>query len=458
MSLNGTFYEGIYESNNLKPGCSFKYKVYIPENYENAENLGLMVTHDGFNQPATEAMEICLKRGTMPPCVSIGTDPSNLKATLEGGFNRRMRLDNYDIFDRRFPDFMVDELLPYIIKKHNLKISPSPDMHLIAGVSSGGISAFNIAWTRTDYFRRVYMSSPSFLSMNNGLEMTALMRKFETKPLRIWTEFSEDEPDDYFGSSYTVADAAERALKFANYDLNSRYYPREGHGSRYSKANTLLDIMEFLWKDWEKPIAAPDNSPRFNKVFVKGSNWEKADFTDFPDRLTLKVKNGFTYKAEGNKIFIIDGDKKEEVYSIRHEISAINISSDGWRLYIASKNAGCMYAASVLPDGKIEGNFIQAYIHKLTDFLYPGVSDIAVDPHDRIFAATEMGIQAIRSWGLIDVIAPLPNDLIPEKVTIINENEKYFLLALTENGTFKREIVYYSEIEENFPYPNDYYD
>ena len=117
-----------------------------------------------------------------------------------------------------------------------------------------------------------------------------------------------------------------------------------------------------------------------------------------------------------------------------------------------------MYAASVLPDGKIEGNFIQAYIHKATDFLYPGVTDIAVDPHDRIFAATEIGIQAVRAWGLIDAIAPLPNDLIPEKVAIINENEKYFLLALTEKGVYKREIVYYSGYEENFPYPNSYYD
>ena len=122
---------------------------------------------------------------------------------------------NYDMFTRDYPDFVVDEFLPYLIETYNLHISPSPDMHMTSGGSSGGISAWNIAWYRTDSFRRVYMSSPSFLSMGNGREIPALIRKVETKPIRVWTEFSENEPDEYFGSSYCAADDAERALRFA---------------------------------------------------------------------------------------------------------------------------------------------------------------------------------------------------------------------------------------------------
>ena len=459
MELKGRLIENSYCSENLKYGMNSTYTLYIPKFAEGKENLALIVDHDGDNKAAREAMELSFIKGTMPASVFIGINSGNVKATLEGGFDRGMRCDNYDIFGNRYPDFLCDEILPHIIEKYNLKISASPDMHMIMGGSSGGISAFNAAWFRTDYFRRVYMSSPSFLSMNNGLEITALIRKFETKPIRVWSEFSENEPDDYFGSSFTVSDAAHRALKFANYDCNLRYYPDEGHCSRYNHVYTLMEVFEFIWKDYETPITPNANSPRFDKVFTKGEAWQKIDSFEFSSKKEIFIKgNGFTYTVCGNKIYKVKDGEKSEAYTFKNNIDAIALSKDGWKLYIAGKNLPCVYTLSILDNGELKGELIHSHIHRHTDFLFAGASDIAIDNHDRLFAATEIGIQAIRAWGLSDAIAPLPENLIPKNIEVLTEENKSFIVVGTEKGIYKREIEVYGELPENFPYPNSYYD
>ena len=52
----------------------------------------------------------------------------------------------------------------------------------------------------------------SYMEMNNysvtdvkGDELIPLIRKCETKPIRVFVDYSENEPDDYFGSSFCAA-------------------------------------------------------------------------------------------------------------------------------------------------------------------------------------------------------------------------------------------------------------
>ena len=69
-----------------------------------------------------------------------------------------------------------------------------------------------------------------------------------------------------------------------------------------------------------------------------------------------------------------------------------------------------------------------------------------------------MGIQAIRAWSLSDAIAPLPENLIPKNIEVINEEGKSFIVVSTKKGIYKREIEVYGNLPENFPFPNSYYD
>lgn len=91
-----------------------------------------------------------------------------------------MRLNDYDIFSSEYVDFIVDEFIPYIKEKYSLNLSDNPNMHMISGGSSGGLSSWNGVWFRNDYFRRAYLSSPTFSAMARGNMAPVFMRLYET--------------------------------------------------------------------------------------------------------------------------------------------------------------------------------------------------------------------------------------------------------------------------------------
>jgi len=454
------FFEGIFKSSAVKPSSEAAYKIFVP-NAEEGVEYGLVFSHDGFNIQAAEAMQKLYERGDAPPCVFVGVRPSNLMATLDGGFDRWMRQNDYDIFDSAYPEFIVDELIPYVTEAHGLKISASPDMHLVLGGSSGGISSFNMAWFKPDYFHRVYMSSPSFLSMNNGREIPALIRKCETLPLRIWVEYSENEPDDYFGSSYAAAIDSIRALKFAGYDMDTEYFAGEGHCSRYHNTDAFEKALGFLWKNWQtEPVKAPRSSKRFEAIFPVGTAWERLENTESGSHKRVKCTVlGGDYAIDGKEIYFERNGERKAVASFEKELSAISVSSDGWRLYAASADLPCIYAHNITSDGSLSGRYIHAALHRNTDFVFAGAFDICVGAHDRVYAATELGVQCVRPFGLVDAISPLPRREIPQKIKISTVGDNKKLVAFVNGGAYARTIREADgDVPDTAPFPKEYYD
>ena len=422
--MENIIYEGTFTS-KIYDGAVFPYKIVITD--PAAEESALIVGHDFVNDGEVRAMNELMVTDEVPPAVFIGIIPANLPATLADGSERNLRMNTYDVFSDKYPNFVVDEIVPYLTEKYGLKISASPDMHMASGGSSGGICAWNLAWQRNDYFRRVYMSSPSFLSMARGDEMINLMRKCETKPIRVFVDYSEDEPDDYFGSSFCVAEASIRALRFAGYDMMTDYHPGEGHCSRHASYEDALIRMRFLWKDWQtEGVTVKKLSERCGRVITIGEGWNKCDSFVKPD---LCGKYAFT-----DKNVILAENAVADGYD---EITSIALSSDKWRLYVADKRCGCVYAHSINSDGTLSGVYTNGALHHKTDFRYPGAFDICVDSEDRIYAATEIGIQCIRSYGLIDVILENPDDRIAERITIGDDG---YLYAKCGDDCYRRKL------------------
>lgn len=427
--LTGIIHEGDFKSEKYK-NAVFHYFVHIPEGAKGKTDLGLLVNHDGLNTKEAYALEQLAKTGEAPWCITVGIVAGDLFPTIEDGHYRNLRMSTYDVFSADYPDFVVEELLPYVIQKYDLKISPSADMHLVSGGSSGGVSSWNVAWHREDYFKRVYMSSPSFLSMGKGDEMISLIRKFETKAIRVVTEYSEHEPNDYFGSSFCVADAAERALKFAGYDVKSAYYPGESHCSRNQDVDSAIERMKFLWANWKtEPITVKKLSPRMEQVITLDSKWSESSDA-FPEKTAAISTGKFTakgeYIAEETKVVFVDENGNRSVVADSFEqITSLAISSDKWRLYIGDKKRGCVYAATIEKDGSLSGVYLHGTLHLRTDFKHPGAFDLCVDQDDRVYVATEIGIQTIRSYGLIDVILSNPTKQTPEKIAIGNDGYLY---------------------------------
>lgn len=60
---------------------------------------------------------------------------------------------------------------------------------------------------------------------------------------------------------------------------------------------------------------------------------------------------------------------------------------------------------------------------------------MAVDKTDRLYVLTEIGIQCVRSFGLIDVILDLPDQSAPQKIVVTDA-----LYVQTAAGIYKREL------------------
>ena len=60
---------------------------------------------------------------------------------------------------------------------------------------------------------------------------------------------------------------------------------------------------------------------------------------------------------------------------------------------------------------------------------------MATDANDRLYVLTAIGIQCVRSFGLIDVILNLPDDSAPLDIAITDA-----LYVRTEKGTYMRKL------------------
>ena len=138
------------------------------------------------------------------------------------------------------------------------------------------------------------------------------------------------------------------------------------------------------------------------------------------------------------------------------QISSLLISSDKWRLYIGDCRRGCVYAATIEKDGSLSGIYCHGTLHLKNDFSVPGALDLCVDSEDRLYVATEIGIQTVRSFGLIDVILVNPDGKTANKIEISSDG---YLYAMTVDGVYRRKLKDKkpSNEEQSEPVHSSYY-
>lgn len=436
--LKGKTVKATYTGKGIKAGTVMEYELYLSEGYVPDGSAGFLITCDVLNRAQVKAMETLAKEGICPPFVALGIAPGNLPATTADGFARNMRRDEYDLATRDFPDFVVDELIPAVLKENGVVISDNPDLHLVSGGSSGGIFAWNTAYHRNDFFHRAFISSPSFCAMGAGEDIPFLVRKLEPKPMRLYVTLGEKDLVDYFGSSYPIGLQFRDSLEYAGYDFAFECFLGEGHVCRIFDYYSQLRFMDFIWKEWAvRPITVHGLPPRMKALLAEGSAWRECDAREvFKDRTTLATDKG-VYRAENDRLtFTPEGGKTLTLDGFSH-ISGLALSSDLWRLYVSDTDRRFLYAVSLLPDGKPENVYKLGSLHIDADERKPGAYGLTVSEDDRIFAATDMGIQCMTSFGITDVILPLPNDLRADAVTMVGHT----LYARSGKKVFARELT-----------------
>ena len=346
-----------------------------------------------------------------------------------------MRAEEFDQYGPEFTNFMVEELIPEACRIAGENLSGNPDLHFICGGSSGGLAAWNAVWFRNDYFRRAFLSSPTFSAMRGGEEAMVIARKTETKPIKLYITSGTEEPDYFFGSSLIAAQNSASALEFAGYDVRYEQFNGEGHCCRREDVTLWRRIMGFLWANWKTvPVLPLRNQIRINNLLACDSTWQKFN-GNFPQKNKVTCQGG-TYSFEDNQIFFEKDGCQTMVADSFGKITALGISADKWRLYIADATRRFLYAMSIQPDGTLADLYKLAPLHLAYDFCQAGASDIAVLADDRILAATELGIQGVVSFGLADLILPLPGDLPADQVAVCGNT----LYAASGDQIFVREL------------------
>lgn len=421
----------------FEQGTVFNYHVYLSPTALEAKpgTLALYLLLEYSPELMAPMLAQFMKEGLIPPGMVVFSYPGTLKATLPGGADRGMRAEEYDQFGKNFSDFLVEELIPAAEAAAKVKLDPSPDMHFITGGSSGGMIAWNGVWFRNDYFRRCFLSSPTFSAIRGGEEAMVLVRKTESRPIRIYMTAGTEEPDYYFGSSLYAALNAASAFEFAGYDFRFELFKGEGHCCFRGDVTLWRRICMFLWANWKTaPVATLTNQIRIRNLIEDGSRWEKTD-VPIPSKKDVVTSFGTITYADDKIHLEKDGVKKIAASGFGH-ITGIRISSDQWRIYVADRDRRFIYAMSIMPDGTLSQKYELAPLHLAHDCRVIGAMDMEILADDRVLVATELGIQGVVTFGLTDLILPLPGDVPADHVAV----EGNMLYASSSGTVFRRKL------------------
>ncbi len=361
------------------PGTRRSGTVFIPAQYDGRQPACVYVRQDGYNPQEKGLLETLIAAGEIPVMVGVFIRPGDLPAPMPGTLGRRNRCFEYDGVSDHYVRFLVDELLPYVAKTFDLKLSTSGNDRCIAGGSSGGIAAFTAAWHRPDAFSRVYANSGSFVAFRGGHEFPTLIRKTEAKPIRAYLTTGTRDMENCAGDWYLIDLEMDKALKFAGYD----YVFRAIDGPHVAGwMEHLREALRFLWRGWPEPVRAGPSAPRVRDVIGTGGRWSLVAEGLGEPRSPVVNSRGEVYYLDSrqNQILRLAGDgrpavfladasqatglavgPKDELYSVsagtgrilRHDGATAQPVAEGVPgRYLLARPDGSLYATGAGADGR----------------------------------------------------------------------------------------------------------
>jgi len=362
--LRGSIKTFEFTESAIFPGTKRSGTVFIPAQYDGKTPACVYVRQDGYNAKEKSMLEALIASKEMPVTIGVFVSSGSLPAPMKNTLGRRNRCFEYDGVGDNYVRFLTEELLPYVAKTFDLKLSTNGNDRCIAGGSSGGISAFNAAWERPEAFSRVYANSGSFVAFRGGHEFPTLIRKFEAKPIRAYLTTGTHDMENAAGDWYLLDQEMDKALKFSGYDYS--FHPLEGgHVTGWNEH--FPEAMRFIWKGWPEPVKAGPSAPRVRDVIIPDGKWELVaqGFRDARGPACNSKGEVFFVDIPANTIRRIGLDGKIEVFL--PDAAQANSLSIGPKdeLYTVSTNTGnilCYDAPGkgrLLADG-IRGQYILA--------------------------------------------------------------------------------------------------
>jgi enterochelin esterase family protein len=232
-------------------GTTRDWWVYVPAQYKSENPACVMVFQDGQNAKnyVPVVFDNLIAKGDMPVTIGIFIQPGT---RADGRPNRSFE---YDTLSDQYARFLLEEILPEVEKTYKLRRDAAS--RAIAGISSGGICAFTVAWERPNEFSKVLSWVGSFTNIasgeskrEGGHNYPALIRKTQKKPIRVFLQDGENDLDNQHGNWPLANQQMAKSLAFAGYDFKFEW----GHGfhsDRHGRA-ILPDSLRWLWRDYQK--------------------------------------------------------------------------------------------------------------------------------------------------------------------------------------------------------------
>ncbi|MEM8736425.1 MAG: alpha/beta hydrolase-fold protein, partial [Planctomycetota bacterium] len=332
-----------FESPKVFAGTTRDWWIYVPKQYKADTPAALMVFQDGQGMQSRWRWRIpavfdhLIAAGEMPPTIGVFINPGHEKNKPRRNGKHSNRGFEYDSLGDRYAQFLTEEVLPVVTEKYN--ISDDPEWHAIGGSSSGGICAFNVAWQRPDYFRRVYTNVGSFTHLRGGNIFPALVRKTEPKPLRVYMVDTSGDVDNAFGSWPIANQRMAAALSYMGYDNRFDWAEGYGHNPDFG-SQQFPDAMRWLWRnDKHTPdINTEDDlggDLTLLDLLIPGDSWELAvDDLGFADALCTAPNGDLLFSdMRAAKVFRYSADSQKTTVVANESVSGLEFNADGTKLY-----------------------------------------------------------------------------------------------------------------------------
>ena len=170
-------------------------RVWLPPGYDDAENASrhypVLYLNDGQNLfeartafggvewGVDETADRLIRDGAVPPLIVVGIDNTGKDRLREYMPHRSMHPMIVRVQGRRYPDFLMKEVMPFVERTY--RAATSPENTGLGGSSLGALIALYTVIVRPGVFGRLLLESPSLWASNRQLVK-------ESRPVRIWPE------------------------------------------------------------------------------------------------------------------------------------------------------------------------------------------------------------------------------------------------------------------------------
>lgn len=249
----GKLSEKMIHTSRLYDGMQSNYWIYVPAQYDPAKSAALMVWQDGQGliQRGTNGAQIVFDNLTqqkkIPVMIHVFIQPGTIG-------QRAMRSVEYDTVSDLYARFLRDEILQEVYAKYNIR--KDGYSRAIAGNSSGGICAFNVAWFQPDQFSRVLSRIGSFTSIqwkpgviDGGNVYPFKIRKEPKRNIRVWLQDGSEDLENEHGSWPLQNIQMANSLKRQDYDFHLALGTGTHNGAHGN--SELPEELTWLWRDYD---------------------------------------------------------------------------------------------------------------------------------------------------------------------------------------------------------------